>query len=201
MDPGGIGDQREEGPPLLLTRERIDQGRGNSSGAGDPPGVVENLQSEYWRSLQEEPEPVSPVEQIQVLGFRLGGEELALELASCRSILRIPALGRLPGDPPGLVGVYAFRGEIVPVLDLPGLLGLPPVRSGLRSRLVMLAYQGRQAAVPVDRVDEIRVVPRPHLEFPERSQLAPEVAGTGRFLSVPLLFEKVFACLQEGVAP
>jgi purine-binding chemotaxis protein CheW len=54
----------------------------------------------------------------------LGGDWFALPIESLRRVIAEPAVAPLPTAPPGVLGVFNVRGEIVPLLDTAALLGL-----------------------------------------------------------------------------
>jgi purine-binding chemotaxis protein CheW len=63
--------------------------------------------------------------------LRLGETEFALPIEALRRVLRAPRITRLPHPPFGVVGVFALRGTVLPVLDLGLLLRqAPAVRPG-----------------------------------------------------------------------
>jgi chemotaxis signal transduction protein len=66
----------------------------------------------------------------------------------------------LPGAPPHLPGVVAWRGRAIAVLDLGGLLGIaPPVQPGdSRARMLIAQVDATAFAIPVDTVREVHTV-------------------------------------------
>jgi purine-binding chemotaxis protein CheW len=78
-----------------------------------------------------------------VLGLLLpvGADLYAVPAGAVREVVTAPRLTRLPGAPAAVLGLFNLRGEIVPLFDVAGLLGIghtprPPyaavVRTGLR---------------------------------------------------------------------
>lgn len=60
----------------------------------------------------------------------VGREWFALEMERVREVVPAPLVTPLPTAPSALAGVFNLRGEIVPLFDLPALLGLGSVRDG-----------------------------------------------------------------------
>lgn len=81
---------------------------------------------------------------LEVVVFTLGNEEYALESRFVFEVFRPVAVARLPGAEPPVVGVTAWRGELLRVLDLVPLLDLQQVPSGL-PRLVVVLGDDRPA--------------------------------------------------------
>lgn len=56
--------------------------------------------------------------QRQILVFRVGGDELGLDISCVREVLRAREVYRLPGMPAFIEGVISLRGHIVALFDL-----------------------------------------------------------------------------------
>jgi chemotaxis signal transduction protein len=99
------------------------------------------------------PEPDEEVrETVEVLAVRVGGADFGIRVERVHSVIRVPAITRLPFPPPSIVGVVSVRGSLVPVLDLGDrLLGRPAARSG-RIVLVDDGDAGQTIGLLVDGV-------------------------------------------------
>jgi len=62
---------------------------------------------------------------MHALVFGLGDELFAVDTAVTREVVAAPVISSLPTAPPSVLGLFNLRGEIVPVFDTAGLLGLP----------------------------------------------------------------------------
>jgi chemotaxis signal transduction protein len=72
------------------------------------------------------------------LTFRLGDYSFAVRVEEAGGILDAERLAQLPGVCDPVAGVAAFRGEMVPVVDLASYLGIEvPVSAGHRYALVL----------------------------------------------------------------
>jgi len=94
---------------------------------------------------------------VEVLVFEVEGERWALPAAEVRELVRAVAVSRLPGAPRGVDGVIDVRGELVPVLDLRGRLGLP-ARAVHPDEHFVIAGTERTVAIRADRALEIATV-------------------------------------------
>lgn len=89
---------------------------------------------------------------VELLVFRIGREWCALELQSVLELVDDPDVRPIPESPPALLGVFALRGELLP-LYAPGIvLGIEA--EGHALALVMRRGNGR-LALAVDDVDEV----------------------------------------------
>jgi|GEM_PF-359919 len=104
--------------------------------------------------------PATPEARGEYLGFFLGEEEYALEIASVREILRAPVITEVPRGPRDVLGVVTVRGEVMPVIDPRRRLALPARPAGPGQRVVICQHGGTPVGVLVDRVSQVvRLLP------------------------------------------
>ncbi len=82
----------------------------------------------------------------------VGREQYAIPIGEVREVDVLAGLTRVPGAGSYVLGVQSRRGELVPVLDLQGLLGIP---GGLGTRGVVVEKAGRRAILPVDGAEDV----------------------------------------------
>jgi purine-binding chemotaxis protein CheW len=111
---------------------------------------------------------VATDDEIQVVAFRVGPQEFALDILQVERILRYQRPSPLPKAPAFLEGVVHYEEAAVPVLDLRKRLELPdPLRE--ETRLMVLRLDDQRIAVVVDevrevmRIDSARITPPPPL--------------------------------------
>lgn len=105
-------------------------------------------------------------DEIQVVAFRVGPQEFAVDILQVERILRYERPAPLPKAPAFLEGVVRYEGGAVPVVDLRKRLEVAdPVRE--ETRLVVLNLEDQRVAVTVDevlevaRVDSTTITPPP----------------------------------------
>lgn len=76
------------------------------------------------------------------LVFSCGGSLYAVPAERASEVVNLPPLTRVPGAAPHLLGVFAHRGEVLPVIDLGRLVGKPVEE---RSKRVVLVRVPRGA--------------------------------------------------------
>lgn len=94
----------------------------------------------------------------QVLIFVLDQPRYALELGAVERVVRAVEITRLPDTPPAFLGVINVQGEVTPVVDLRGRLGLPPRELTPDDRLVLARTARRLVALVVDEIHGLREV-------------------------------------------
>lgn len=98
--------------------------------------------------------------------FRLGEMLLGIEIHQIEEINRQLEVTPVPQAPRFVRGVVNLRGEVVTVLDLRTILGLPPVAITAASRNVIVRYGNEQVGLLVDRVADVAKVFADHVEPP-----------------------------------
>jgi purine-binding chemotaxis protein CheW len=106
---------------------------------------------------------------------RLGSGRFAVSLACVAEVGRVPAVTRVPGTPGWVSGVANWRGRILPILDLRGLLGAPEVPLEASARLLVLGAEGVTVGMLVEAVEGTAVVAASAEPFPPT--LADAAAG------------------------
>lgn len=95
---------------------------------------------------------------MRLVCFELRAQELALPIADVRETLPVPPITRVFLVPACLAGVFSLRGDIVPVIDLGILLGLPATAVGGDSKVVVLDCAAGVVGIVVDRLRDLRTV-------------------------------------------
>jgi len=119
--------------------------------------ILEQMRADYWRNL-ETSDQAETGEQSDYLVIGFGPQRFGLPAASCREVLKLPHIVRVPRLPAHLPGIINLRGEIVAVTDLRPLLELPMGEMAASSRLVVIAAGALRTALLVERVEGIRPV-------------------------------------------
>jgi two-component system, chemotaxis family, chemotaxis protein CheV len=98
--------------------------------------------------------------KFEMLLFRLGEaagtdrrELFGINVFKVREILVMPTITAIANAPPNVIGVANIRGQIIPVIDLPAVVGCVPKR-GLTIMMVT-EYARTTQAFAVEEVDEI----------------------------------------------
>jgi len=91
-------------------------------------------------------------QEIEMLSFRLSGEEYVLPIDDVREVLKSRELTVVPNSPSHVLGVTSIRGTVLPVIDLGKRLGLPPVARDEKARIIIVSPDDEDAGIVVDRV-------------------------------------------------
>ena len=62
--------------------------------------------------------------ELKLVGFRVGGQDLAVPIAQVQEVIRAVPATKLPTAPAHILGIMNLRGRVVPLLDMDTLLDL-----------------------------------------------------------------------------
>jgi chemotaxis-related protein WspD len=136
-----------------------------------PPGYRDELQ------LILAPEPAKPAPRGgNILLFQLGSLRLALPVHVAFAVSPVLHIARIPHrSGTVLLGLVAFRGEILPCCSLDRLLDVTREETGAARMLILQESPSRLWAVPIDAALGIRVLSEHHSEQAEQpAPLAPQ---------------------------
>lgn len=132
--------------------------------------------------------------------FYLRGQEYAAAIEHVKETMLVRPITRVFLTPPWLSGIINLRGDVVAVLDLAQLLGLPAMPITDESRILIARHDGRSAGLLVDSMADLRTLsladlqPPPPTLAPDTSALllglaTVENGAAVRVLDLPALFE------------
>ena len=165
--PASLPRQEPEAPPASA-ESRAGGIVGSPAAAGAAP-VIEESRDKSGNVLVPsagEPEKTQQGE-IELLSFRLGGEEYAVLVADVREVLKTFHPTIVPNTPAYILGIMSLRGAMLPIIDLCRRFGLAPAAKNEKSRIVVASSASEEAGLLVDQVtgvfrilpDEIKPVP------------------------------------------
>ncbi len=93
------------------------------------------------------------------LTFTLAGETFALDIANVREVMDVAPVTKIPRMPEFLHGVINLRGNILPVVDLRQVLGMPPIEKTVDTCIVIMEIDIDGETTPVGALaDSVREV-------------------------------------------
>jgi purine-binding chemotaxis protein CheW len=95
----------------------------------------------------------------QYLSFELSEQLYCVPLTQVREVRRLGLVTAIPQSPQHMIGVVNLRGDVVPVVDLPAVLGLnASVNPQPQHIVVVVQLQERMVAFLVDSVADVFAV-------------------------------------------
>jgi len=93
-------------------------------------------------------------DDVQLVTFRVAGQEFAFNIFQVERILRFEAPAPLPKAPDFLEGVLQYQGTAIPVIDLRKRLSVAaPLKD--ETRIIVLEWDNGKIGVVVDAVTEV----------------------------------------------
>jgi chemotaxis-related protein WspB len=125
-----------------------------------------------------------------VLTLQVGEHRLALDIRRVTEVVPRVRLTRPASSPAWLAGVFVYRGQVVPVLDLHRLVGAGECPLHLSSRIILVPLAGdedRQLGLLGTQVADVREVSPPmrstgRLTEPGQPDLGPIIVAEGGVL-------------------
>jgi purine-binding chemotaxis protein CheW len=106
------------------------------------------------------------VPQVQLVTFKVGGEEFGLDVFSVHEILRWQGVTPVPRAPAFVEGVLEVRGAVVPVIDLRRRFEVPEFGHDDETRIVLVEFGGERLGLVVDSVTEVLRAPETAISAP-----------------------------------
>src|SRR5215467_15143702 len=107
----------------------------------------------------EERAKLAGTNKFELLLFRLGEDQnsntreaFGMNVFKVREALIMPTITPMPGSPRYVLGVANIRGQIIPVIDLPAVVGCIP---SARNILLVTEYERSVQGFAVEEVEEI----------------------------------------------
>lgn len=112
---------------------------------------------------------------------QVAGEQYALPVETVLEVAERGEITPVPGAPPDVIGVRNIHGQVIPVIDMAGRLGLD--RDTEAPLIVVAQDGGRQAALAVDEVLAVGEIPEASNET-ESDLLAGAAAIEGSLVGI-----------------
>ncbi len=96
-----------------------------------------------------------PAEFRTLVIFEVCGRFCALPTTTVKEVMLLPELSKPPGLFSLVEGILNLGGQVIPVLRLDRLFGLPEIRLGLYTPVLLLKGMGVPLALLVDQVTEV----------------------------------------------
>src|SRR5208283_2795939 len=99
-------------------------------------------------------------ELLQLVSFKIGKEEFAIDILKVQEINRMLDVTRVPNAPEFVEGVINLRGKVIPIIDLRRRFGMLPKEKDKNTRIIVVELNGKIVGFVVDAVIEVLRIPR-----------------------------------------
>ncbi|MBU5611640.1 chemotaxis protein CheW [Geomonas sp. Red51] len=116
-------------------------------------------------------------ELIQMVTFRLGREEYAVDVMDVREIVEVEEVTRLATAPPHVEGVIDLRGSVVPIVSLRRSFGMSTGDGLSPGCVAIMDYAGTLTGFMIDEVSDVIRVARRDILPPIEVAAQPWIEG------------------------
>ncbi|QGU95049.1 chemotaxis protein CheW [Clostridium bovifaecis] len=92
---------------------------------------------------------------MQVVIFKLGDEQFAVETSKVQGINDMMEITKVPKAQNHIKGLINLRGNVISLLDINLLLSIPKRQDEGQSNIIILKMEDEQVGITVDQVDEV----------------------------------------------
>ncbi len=123
----------------------------------------------------------SGTNELEILCVTLGRERFGINVAKVIQIIQPPEITEIPLLPNSIKGIFTFREEPVPLIDLPNFLKIPhkEMKEGERPKVVVTEFNALWLGFLVDGVDRIY-----RKSWDDLSPPPPTIAHHGAYLTM-----------------
>lgn len=120
------------------------------------------------------------IHEDQLVTFRLGKEEFAIQIDDIQEVNRMGAVTKVPEAPEFIDGLVNLRGDIIPALNLRRRFAMPERQYDDTTRIIITNVNNRKMGIVVDSVSEVLRIDRSIIQ-----ETPDSVAGrsSGKFIS------------------
>lgn len=108
----------------------------------------------------------APMAALQLLSFRLGGEEYGIDIQKVSELRGYDKVTRIASAPTFVKGVINLRGNIVQIVDLRIRFDLGEPTYDAFTVVIVLQVSGREIGVVVDSVSDVVTLARDQIKAP-----------------------------------
>lgn len=148
--------QPEKNQPV---RKRASARRQASMDSALPPEMWNDILLARARILAQQPEQEADTEYIEVVAFLLAYETYGIETAYVREVYPLRDLTPLPCTPPFIAGIVNVRGQVMSVIDIKKLFGLPAKGLTDLNKVVIISDDVMEFGILADVILDVRNIP------------------------------------------
>ena len=102
--------------------------------------------------------PANSEETLEVVEFQLAHEHYGIQLSCVREVYPLKDLIPLPGTPAFILGITNVRGQVLSIIDIKRLFGLPEKELTDFNKIIILHESGMEIGVLADAVVGVKSV-------------------------------------------
>lgn len=141
--------------------------------------------------LENQTETIEEI--LQLVSFKLGKEEFAVDILKVQEINKTLEITKVPNTPKFFEGIVNLRGKVIPVVDLRLKMGMPRKEEDQNTRIIVVELDEKTIGFIVDQVKEVLRIPKSITEPPPKMV---SNINTNMFTSVAKLENRLIILLD-----
>jgi len=106
----------------------------------------------------------SAQEGMQYVTFLIGEEEYAIAISLVQEITALKPLTPLPNTQDFVRGILNLRGNVIPVMDLRAIFGLPPTEFSKHTVIIIFNNNEKKIGLIVDQISDVITIDKSNIE-------------------------------------
>jgi purine-binding chemotaxis protein CheW len=131
------------------------------------PAIDKNREDEPFLKNSDDT-AMDSADDVQLVSFRLGKEEYAMDIMLVKEIIRVPEMMKVPNSESYVDGVISIRNNLLPVINLRRYFAMEPTGITDQTRVLIADMGDFTAGFIVDKVCEVLRVPAGMIQPPPR---------------------------------
>lgn len=99
--------------------------------------------------------PEKKLALFELVGFRVGDEEFAVDIKDIQEIIRVMETTTIPNAPDFVEGVITLRGKIIPIIDLRKRFNIGGTFNAKNAKIIVMLINRKKIGFIVDSVTEV----------------------------------------------
>ena len=141
------------------------------------------------------------VNELQLVGFRIGKESFGVPIALVHEIVRVPKITAVPDTLDYVEGVINLRGRIISIVDLRKRFQTGTEESSHKNRILVTEIEGTLVGLIVDSASEVLRLQQSEIEPPPSDMFDTEssyITGVGKLNERLIILLDLKKVLSKG---
>ncbi|MCA1064744.1 chemotaxis protein (plasmid) [Rossellomorea sp. AcN35-11] len=145
----------------------------------------------------------SGTNELEIVEFGLGNNNFGINVIKVKEIINPLEITSVPQSHPSIEGIVKIRGEVMPVINMETVLGVPPSENPERNKLIVCEFNKSKVIFKVHSVSRIHRISWEQIEKPNDMYTGAEALAIGIIhledkLVLLLDFEKVIVDINPS---
>lgn len=108
----------------------------------------------------------SGTNELEIIEFEMGSSRYGINVIKVREIIEPLNVTHIPHSHPSIEGIIQLRGDVLPVINMGNVLGMPPSADKSEEKFIVAAFNKQQVVFRVHNVTQIHRISWDQIEKP-----------------------------------